>query len=166
MSLPRAASRSLLLAMIVVSGCSGDATGVREGCLGNFSLNRVNDSSPPALVSESAGTTVTLLTGLLTIQANGDFEEVLQFRVTPSAGAELTVVRTVGKVEFPAANSLARTVTFSPSSGKEYTGTASGAITYTKESGWGPVTLVFAQNRVFNQGPGGTTSVTGGPNCF
>jgi hypothetical protein len=153
----------------VISACGEEGSGVPKECTGTFDLANANGSSVPAVVSEPGSpTTVTLLNGKLTIQPSGAFEEVLQFRLVPSAGAQFTTVKTSGTVTFsrltPA--SPKRTVTFKPRSGEVYAGTAYAGISYTKGTAWGSISMGFSQPWIStSQGPNGPT-FTGLPQCF
>jgi hypothetical protein len=129
--LPYAAMAALIL---MVSACNGDSTSPFASVAGNYVLQSLNGQLPLRFThTDASGTsTVDIMSGTLAIATDGTFGEVLQYHVTPPAGAAFdTPVVTQGTFTL---EGTTITFTFQPSGGQAYvwTGTvAASEITYT-----------------------------------
>lgn len=125
------------------AACESDGGTLPDPSLaGRYTLTAVNGGALPIIFQNNASGRIDLLSGHIDIQADGDFEQVLGFRETPTGGtAGPRTSTTEGDVTVTGS-----TIRFSPRLGSAYSGTLNGnTITYTLTGAGGSFEFRFVK---------------------
>jgi hypothetical protein len=107
----------LLLALLLpLAACSGDdgTEPTEDGVEGTYALLTVNGNTLPFLLQETTAQKVELISGSIVLRANGTFDDVLNYRITPTGGAAAAEVDLITGTFLKSASILM----FSPSEGQ------------------------------------------------
>ena len=131
-------------AATVSAGCSDDPN-LPDNLAGRYNLSTINGQPLPFLLPNTpAGTTARIKEGRITIEADGDFSQVLVFNVTttdPNDQEGDSVSQTGGTVEADGS-----TLRFKPRLETEFTGSVTaGGLTYTRNAGNTPLQFNFVK---------------------
>lgn len=135
----------LIAAAATVSAGCGDDPNLPDNLAGRYTLANVGGQPLPFLLPNTpAGTTARIKEGRITIEADGDFSQVLVFNVTttdPNDQDGDSVSQTAGTVEAEGS-----TLRFKPRLETEFTGsvTANG-LSYTRNAGNTPLQFNFVK---------------------
>jgi hypothetical protein len=134
----------VVAAATVSAGC-GDDPNLPDNVAGRYNLANIGGQALPFLLPNTpAGTTARIKEGRITIEADGNFSQVLVFNITttdPNDQEGDSVSQTAGTVEADG-----NTLRFKPRLETEFTGSLTGnGLTYTRNAGNTPLQFNFVK---------------------